>query len=207
MAAIGAQFLRGFREGVLEGAPKFYVAAVRAAGPAASARIQRAAVGAFPNLTAIDLTLVLQTVDGIFSKAEFAIDFMALFTVATCLIVLAGAVFNGRYQRQRETVLLRTLGATRRQIGLVRMVEYAALGALGAGVGAILALASSGLLAGRFSISRPPRRPSSWPARSSTSALTVFTGWLADWGLLSRPPLEGLRGEPVTFPLSGRFTG
>ena len=185
-----------FPEGVLEGAPKFYVAAVRAAGPAASARIQRAAVGAFPNLTAIDLTLVLQTVDGIFSKVEFAIDFMALFTVATGLIVLAGAVFNGRYQRQRETVLLRTLGATRRQIGLVRMVEYAALGALGAGVGAILALASSGLLA-RTVFHLPAAAPPLVLAGTvlATSALTVFTGWLADWGLLSRPPLEGLRAE------------
>ena len=44
-----------FPEGVLESAPKFYVAAVRAADAAHSARVQRAVVAAFPNITAIDL--------------------------------------------------------------------------------------------------------------------------------------------------------
>ena len=124
-----------FPEGVLEAAPKFYVAAVRAAGPTGSANLQRAVVKAFPNVTAIDLALVLATLDGIFSKVTFVIDFMALFTVVTGMIVLVGAVFNGRHQRRRETVLLRTLGATRRQLARIQLVEYAVLGALAALVG------------------------------------------------------------------------
>ena len=36
-----------------------------------------------------------------------------------------GAVLTGRYQRIRETVLLRTLGATRRQLMQIQLVEYA----------------------------------------------------------------------------------
>jgi len=185
-----------FPEGALEDAPKFYVAAVRASGPAASASVQRAVVGAFPNVTAIDLELVLRTVDEIIDKVEFAIRFMALFTVGTGLVVLAGAVFNGHYQRQRETVLLRTLGATRRQIGSIRIVEYAALGALGAGVGAILALAASGLLA-RAVFHLPAAAPPIAVAVAvlATTGLAVATGWLADRGLLAGAPLEGLRAE------------
>jgi len=95
-----------FPEGVLEGAPKTYVAAMLAASPADSARVQRAVVDQFPNVTAIDLALVVETLDGIFTKVAFAVQFMALFTVATGLVVLAGAILTGRHQRIRETVLL-----------------------------------------------------------------------------------------------------
>ena len=137
-----------------------------------------------------------ETVDGIFGKVEFAIDFMALFTVATGLVILAGTVFNGRYQRQRETVLLRTLGASRGQIGLIRIVEYAALGALGAGVGAVLALAAGALLA-RAVFHLPAAAPPLVIAGAvlASAALTVVTGWLADRSLLAGAPLEGLRGQ------------
>ncbi len=185
-----------FPQGVLEDAPQTYVVAVRADGPAASAALQRAAVGAFPNLTAIDLALVMQTVDGIVGKVGAAIRFMALFTVGTGLVVLAGSVFNGRYQRQRETVLLRTLGATRRQIGLIRTVEHAVLGGSGALVGSALALGANALLSRLvFHI------PAAFPALAVAStvvllaALCIATGWIADRGLLSRTPLEGLRQE------------
>jgi putative ABC transport system permease protein len=56
-----------FPEGVLEPAPKFHVAAVRAENSEHSARVQRAVIAAFPNVTAIDLALVMETVDGIFT--------------------------------------------------------------------------------------------------------------------------------------------
>src|ERR1700690_4136365 len=132
-----------FPEGVLDGAPKTYLAAVHAGSPAESARVQRAVVDAFPNVTAIDLALVVETLDGIFSKVAFAIEFMALFTMATGLVVLAGSIFAGRHQRIRETVLLRTLGATRAQVALIELVEYAFLGFQAAVVGGLLAVAGN----------------------------------------------------------------
>ena len=68
-------------------------------------------VGALKDVSAIDLGLILQTFDNIFSKASFVVEFMALFTVVTGVIVLAGAVLIGRHQRIRESVLLRSLGS------------------------------------------------------------------------------------------------
>ena len=55
-----------FPEGVLEAAPKFFVAATRVATPADSARVQRAVVAGIPNVSAIDLALILQTLDSVF---------------------------------------------------------------------------------------------------------------------------------------------
>ena len=185
-----------FPEGVLEGAPRFHVAAVRANDPDHSARIQRAVVAASPNVSAIDLALVLQTVDGIFTKVAFVIQFMAMFTVATGVIVLAGAVLTGRFQRVRESVLLRTLGATRRQLRAIELVEYAVLGALAALVGGGLATAANALLATfifRLSASVP------WlPLVVGTLAaaiVTVITGLLTSRGVADHPPLQVLRQE------------
>ena len=185
-----------FPEGVLDGAPKFHVAAVRAPTAAASAGLQRAIVRDFPNVTAIDLALVLATVDGVLGKVSFVIEFMAFFTVATGLLVLACAVINGRYQRRLETVLLRTLGATRSQVARIQLVEYAVLGGLAASVGALLSLVASGLLA-RLVFRITPAAPPLAIILSvaGVSGLTLIVGRLADRGLLEQPPLEVLRAE------------
>ncbi|MEO6569489.1 MAG: FtsX-like permease family protein [Opitutaceae bacterium] len=185
-----------FPEGVLEAAPKFYVAALRAATPDDSARVQRAAVEAFPNVTAIDLSLVMQTIDGVFTKVAFVIEFMALFTVITGVIVLVGAVLTGKFQRIRETVLLRTLGATRRQLVQIELVEYVILGVLAAIVGCGLALVANALLA-KFIF----RIPAAVPvfllvvAAVAVCVVTVVTGLLSSRGVANHPPLEVLRQE------------
>jgi len=185
-----------FPDGALEDAPKTHVVAVRAATATESAALQRALVGAFPNVTAIDVTLVVDTLDAIFAKVSFAIEFMTAFTVATGLIVVASAVFTGRYQRVRETVLLRTLGASRRQIVWIQRVEYAVLGMLAGGVACILAAVSNGLLA-HFVFHATPASP---PAPffftvAAVTMVTLGTGLLAGRGIADHPPLEVLRRE------------
>lgn len=185
-----------FPEGVLEGAPKFYVAAVRAETPEHSARVQRAVVSALPSVTAIDLALVMQTVDNIFSKVAFVIQFMALFTVLTGVIVLVGAVMTGRFQRIRETVLLRTLGATRKQLTQIMLVEYTVLGVLAAIAGGLLAIVANGLLA-KFIFHLSPATPplELIVAVVAVVAVTLTTGLIANRGITSHPPLEVLRQE------------
>ncbi len=185
-----------FPEGALEAAPKFFVAATRVATPADSARVQRAVVAEIPNVSAIDLALILQTLDSVFSKIQFVVQFMALFTVATGVIVLAGAVMSGRFQRLRETVLLRTLGANRRQLVQIQLVEYAILGLLAALVGCGLALLANWLLAafvfktvGAFPLS------TLLGAVVAVMAVTLTTGLLANRGVADHPPLEILRQE------------
>lgn len=185
-----------FPEGVLEAAPKFFVVAMRAATPEVSGRVQRAIVSAFPNVTAIDLELVMQTLDSIFSKVAFVIRFMSLFTVATGVIVLIGAVLAGRYQRIRETVLLRTVGATRRQLTQIMLVEYGVLGFLAAVTGGALAMVANVLLA-RYVFHTTAAMP---PLELAVAILlavliTLITGIVANRGVTNHPPLEVLRQE------------
>lgn len=191
-----SNFFVVFPEGAIEAAPKTFVAAMRTASPAASAQMQRTLVAAFPNISAIDLALILQALDSIFSKVAFVIQFMALFTVFTGVLVLVGAVLNGRYQRIRETVLLRTLGATRRQLVQIQLVEYSILGVLAAVVGGGLSVAGNALLAHfvfKIGAVAPPLLILG--AVASASAITVITGFVTGRGVTDYPPLEILRQE------------
>ena len=95
-----------FPEGVLESAPQFYAIVARAESTQASAQLQRAVVEQFPNVSVIDLSLVLNTLNQILSRVSYAMRFVALFTILTGIAVLASAVLGSRMQRLRESILL-----------------------------------------------------------------------------------------------------
>jgi putative ABC transport system permease protein len=185
-----------FPEGVLEEAPQMHVVLSRSASDTASAAVQRRVVADYPNVSAIDLSLVLSTFKDIFGRLAYVIRFMALFSVVTGLIVLAGAVVVSRYQRAEESVLLKTLGASKRTVLLIMTVEYLFLGVFAAATGILLALAAAWSLSyfvfeGPFVVA---------PGALATAfvvvtALTIGIGLFNSRGLYDRPPLDVLRAE------------
>jgi putative ABC transport system permease protein len=185
-----------FPRGALDGAPAMHVLVTRVASAEESAKLQREVVGKFPTVSAIDLTLILQTLDSILGKISFVVRFMAMFTVLTGLLVLVGALVTGRFQRIQESILLRTLGASRGQIFRVLLVEYAALGLLAALTGVLLATAAAWALSvfvfkAGFALPPVPLVV----ALLAVPALTVVTGLLMSRGVLKHPPLAILRAE------------
>jgi putative ABC transport system permease protein len=193
---VAPNFFVVFPEGVLEPAPKTYVAAVRAGTAAETARVQQAVTKEFPSVSSLDLSLIMQTLDGIFSKVAFVVSFLALFTVVTGVIVLVGAILTGRMQRIRETVLLRTLGATRRQLRQILLVEYAVLGVLSATTGGLLSIGSTALVAKyRFSATVVVPPLVLFGAIAAAVAITLITGLVTNRGVANHPPLEILRQE------------
>jgi putative ABC transport system permease protein len=185
-----------FPAGALDGAPKTWVATVLAPGESGASRVQREVRAAFPNVQIIDITFIVETLDRIFAKIAFVIEFLALSIVATGLIMLVCAVLTGRYQRIRESVLLRTLGATRRQLQRIQFIEYAILGVLGAFVGCLLAVLANVLLA-RHVFHTTPQAPvlQVLAAFGLVTSITLLTGWLANRGVTDHPPLAVLRQE------------
>jgi putative ABC transport system permease protein len=195
-ARLQPNFFVVFPLGVLEEAPAFHVLVTHVSSSEESARMQRAVVQQFPNVSAVDLTLVLQTVDALLEKISFVIRFMALFTAGTGLLVLAGSVMTGRYQRLQESILLRTLGASRRQIWQILLTEYGCLGALAAMTGLGLAIAASWALSMfvfkvGFGLTVVPLVAT----LAAVCGLTILTGLLSSRGIGSYPPLEILRKE------------
>ena len=193
---VQTNFLIVFPAGVLEQAPQFHVLMTRVPDNKTSAVLQRGLVNEFPNVSAIDLGLILKTVDDILSQISFVIRFMALFSILTGLLVLASSVVISKYQRMRESVLLRTLGASRNQILRITALEYGLLGLLAALSGIILSVVSTWTLA-RF-VFEVPYQADVVPlivVASVVTVLTVVIGVFNSREVLVRPPLDVLRSE------------
>lgn len=185
-----------FPAGVLENAPAFNVLVSRVRDPAESARLQNAVVAKFPNVSALDLTSVIQTVDSILTKVALVIRVMSIFTIGAGLIVLGSTIWSGRYQRLKESILLRTLGASRSQIWQILCAEYFLLGVIASATGIVLAIGASWALARfvfklSYTISIAPVVITA----VSVSVLTVAIGLLTSRGVGSAPPLAILRAE------------
>ena len=193
---VQTNFLVLFPTGVLEEAPQFRVLLTRVASDQASARFQQDMVRRFPTVSIIDLGLILSTLDEILDKISFVIRFMAAFSIITGLVVLIASVLISKYQRIRESVLLRTLGASRKQILAITALEYFFLGALASATGVLLSLATSWALAKW--VFKTPFTASVLPLLLVVAIiclLTVIIGLLNSRSVLNKPPLEVLRQE------------
>nr|WP_027126564.1 FtsX-like permease family protein [Gelidibacter mesophilus] len=185
-----------FPAGVLEDAPQFNVLTTSVKDEASSAALQQDLVSRFPNLTIIDLRQVYNLVEDILEKVSWVINFMAFFSILTGIIVLIGSVRTSKYQRIKESVLLRTLGAKNKQILQISAFEYVFLGLLGSLVGIILALVSSLALA--LLVFKEPFVPSWIPFLVFIPGITLLVlgiGLSNIRTVLRSSPLEVLRRE------------
>lgn len=185
-----------FPPGILEEAPQTQALMTRVISAELSAKLQRSVVQQFPNVSMIDLRLLLDSLTTLLDRVALAIRFLGSFSVFVGLFVLLGTISATRYHRFRENLLLRTLGASRRQIIEINALEYFFLGLVAALAGLALSLAASWILGTYLFDSTPVV---DWVILGwgfvLVTALTIVTGLLGSWGTLDQPPLELLRGE------------
>jgi putative ABC transport system permease protein len=189
-------FIFVFPPGVLENAPQIFVTTTRVDIPETANRFQRALVMEYPNVSLLDLRLILTTVNELFDKLGLIIRFLALFSILTGLIVLAGAVINSKFLRIKENVLLRTIGARTRQITRITLIEYAYLGLFSALTGMALSLGGGFLLTKFFfEISFAFDWVELLIISTGVVLLTVAIGWFNSREVINTPPLQVLRKE------------
>ncbi|SDG49864.1 ABC transporter permease [Psychroflexus sediminis] len=185
-----------FPEGVLEKAPQFHVLTTKLPGKEKSAELQQELVKKYPNVSIIDLQQVLNVIEMLLGRISWIINFMAFFSILTGIIVLLGAIRTSKYQRIRESVLLRTLGAKSKQILNITALEYIYLGVLGGLSGVLLSLISSQLLA--WLVFESPFTPSLIPFLiifPGIVLLVLVIGLSNSLSVIRKPPLEVLRKE------------
>lgn len=144
----------------------------------------------------IDLRQIYTVVEDVLDKVSWVINFMAFFSILTGIIVLIGSVRTSKYQRIRESVLLRTMGAKSQQILKITALEYLYLGVLGSLVGILLSLVGSQLLA--TLLFEEPFVPSGVPFLLFLPGITMLVlliGLSNIRSVLKSPPLEVLRKE------------
>lgn len=193
---LNLNFFMLFPPGTLEGAPGFNVFTTRVPEEVSSGRFQALLARGFPNVSAIDLRLILETVRNLLDRVAQAVQILSVFTLVAGTLIMAGIFLNGRDQRMHDAVLLRTLGASTRQLRAILGVEFGVLGALASAAGCSLALLAHAAVA-RFVFDAAPVFPWLHLGAVTMGALSLallMGAWLSR-GVCQSPPLTILRGD------------
>ena len=185
-----------FPVGVLEETPHFYALLLHAPSTFINARFKQRLAEKAPNISTVDLSLMLRTLDEVMNKVAFALKFMAMFCIVTGLMVLAGSVVNSKFMKIRENTLLRTIGALQKQLVSIAILEYAYLGFFAGISGILLSLLASWALTIYFlDLVFIPVVPELLIILGTIICLTVLVGSLNLREILKRSPLEVLRKD------------
>lgn len=193
---VSTNFLVLFPEGVLEQAPKFHVIITKTQNDRQAADVQSEIVREFPNISIINLGTIVETLEDILGKISFVIQFMAFFSIATGILVLISSLIISKYQRMRESILLRTLGASSGIVRVINTLEYFFLGSLASLSGILLSFMATFLL-GKFVFEM--NFSLAWKEGLiiylAITGLTIVLGWLNGRRIINQPPMEILRGN------------
>ena len=133
----------------LAGAPHSWVAAAYAETEADAEALEQAITAQFPNVSAISVKEAVSRATEVIDLLGAAIRMTAIVTMISGIAVLAGTVANSESQRLSDSIILKVLGATRKDILLAWLMEYALLGLLTALVASFIgSLAAWGVISG-----------------------------------------------------------
>ncbi|MEO1044271.1 MAG: FtsX-like permease family protein [Pseudomonadota bacterium] len=138
---LGFNYTMVFSPNALRDAPHNLAATVSLSDPGNDLLERKASnviLELFPSATVIEVSEIIGEVRTILNQMATAITAAAAITILSGLAVLIGAIAASRQARTYDSVILKTLGATRRQILLVQAMEYGLLSL-------ILALVALGL--------------------------------------------------------------
>jgi putative ABC transport system permease protein len=192
---LGINFVMVFSPNTLKGAPHSHIVTVEMTGGDEAKLLNRMA-RAYPSVTAVRVKDAIDMVSGLLGQMLAAIRGANALTLLTGVLVLAGALAAGLSERLYEAVVLKTYGASKRQLMTAFVIEYAALGLAAAAFGLVVGSAASWFLA-RFILEMP--WSFSLPAALLTAliamAVTVTAGLAVTWRALSAKPAPYLRNE------------
>lgn len=143
----------------------------------------------------INLADVMVRIEGVVNQITFVVRFLAGFSILAGLMILASSIASTRFRRMRESVVLKTLGATRMHIVRIFSVEFSVLGLLAGSVGVVFANILTRMLLHRMEVTYHYNPRSTAIALVGTALLATGTGWLASYRILGLRPLEVLREE------------
>ena len=180
--------------GMLESYPASYITSFYL--PQTDSEVLNKLVKNFPNVTVIDVAAVMAQVRSIMEKVASAVEFVFLFTLLAGLMVLYAAIVSTQDERLYESAILRTLGASRRQIITAQLTEFATIGML-AGFVAALGASGAGYALSTKLLNLPfGFSPGLWITGIVLGGVGVaFAGWLGTRKALSPPPLQVLRNS------------
>jgi putative ABC transport system permease protein len=128
---LGINFTLVFAPGTLESAPQTFIATAQVAADAED-EVERAVTDRFANVSTIRIKSALATIDKMLGDIAAAARVTAAVTLLAGTLVLTGAVFASQRRRIYDAVVLKVLGARRRDVVAAFLVEFGLVGAAAA---------------------------------------------------------------------------
>jgi putative ABC transport system permease protein len=180
---------------VLEPAPQNFIASFRLESREKFPEYQRALGRHFSNVSVIDLSKVLDSVQEVLGALLAALKGVAWFCVAVGLLVLAGTVALDREARARRTALLKALGCSPGRVIAIDAVSFSAIGLLTFAIGCLTALALGRLIAHLLEIGFFVDAGAVFRTLAAALVFPTAIGLLVNWRVYGAGVLETLRSE------------
>lgn len=140
-------FFVQFQDGVLDDAPKTFVASIANISKEAKSTIQNGIVSKFSNISIVDVSRTVEKVLFVINQITWAIKFMAVQCMIVGLMVLLAVANHQAWQRQREIQLLKVLGADFKMIRQMFLLEFGLIAAAATAFGSLFSIGVSYIVA------------------------------------------------------------
>jgi putative ABC transport system permease protein len=173
-------FFLQFQSGVLDDAPKTWLASVPQMGKDKIMTLQNKLYESFPNISAVDISRVVKKILDVMRQMGWALKAMSFLCLSVGFFVLYSLASHQMNARKMDMVLLKVIGMGERQLRTMVVREFMGIGFfasfLGAGFGILVSYIVTHLFFdGLWQISL------FWPIGSIlvVCVLCYFTAWLA----------------------------
>jgi putative ABC transport system permease protein len=186
------------RPGTLDSYPHIYVGAVKGpADGAARARLQNTFLAHYPNATLVDALDDIGEIRKRIADVSSAVSILGGFVVLCGMLTLVGSVAMTKMQRVYEAAIFKTLGAKRRILVRVTVIEYGVLGLLAGLIGSAFSIVVTWVM------SRWGNQPLPWRLHPGinlagallTAALVLLIGLATTYDVARRKPLGILKEQ------------
>lgn len=188
-------FFVQMQPGVLEEAPKTFLASISGTTPEQVTKLQDDLVQQFPNVSMVDVARVIQKVFEISDKMSWSLKLMAALSLVAGFVVLFSIANYEVRSRVWELNLMKILGGSRRQLITLLATEFGLIGFTAACFGVLLSYAVSFTIAtvifdGAYAIE--------WKVPLMTIALVTVIALLivtvVGWNIVRQKPADLLQG-------------
>jgi putative ABC transport system permease protein len=192
-----ARFNIYFRPGSLDDAPQTFFGTAKGPPPGdGRARLQQELIDQFPNVSVIDFYDQAEFMRSKLNDFSLAVNFLGGFVFLCGVLILTGSVAMTKFHRLYEAAILKTLGAKKKLIVYITVIEYGVLGLLAGLVGSSSATVLTWAIS-KYGMKVPWRFVPSINIVSVvvTLLLVMVVGVLSSWDVLRKKPLSILRAE------------
>jgi putative ABC transport system permease protein len=144
--SLGINFVLVYSPGAFRGAPVMHIATLTYPDGGTAQEelaVLKNVADAFPSITIVRVKEALEAVGNVVANLALAVRGASSITLIAAALVLGGALAAGHRHRVYDSVILKTLGATRWQLVSAYAFEYLLLGAvtglLGVAIGSVAA--------------------------------------------------------------------